>query len=428
MAGVAPSAGEEWKRHWTLVLAAGLGFSFMSFMSPATGLFMAPLQQAFGWDRALLSSGMAIGAALALLLSPFFGSLVDRFGSRRLALPGIAATAASIAAFSTLDGATWQWFALWFVFGICSLTIGATTWTTVVAGVFGSGRGLALGLTLSGSALALAIVPPLANWLIGSYGWRSAFIYLGLTWGGVALLLCALFLVDRRDGNHASVRGAKRAPANNPETEGLSIADAWRDKALWRVAAATLVTLIFTVGVQVHQVPIMVDVGMTRSDAAWLASLAGIGGIIGKLVTGSLVDRFHVRWVGGLTLASTAVAYPLLIEPLRTPGLIVVGMMINGYAAGTKLQLCGYLTAKYAGLRNFGKIFGFMSSLVALAGGAGPILAGFVFDRAGSYTPFLIAGAFGSLLSGLLVFSLGPYPGWGSSDRRTEPASAPEAA
>lgn len=409
------SAKGEWRQHWTMVLSAAFGFSFMSFMAPATGLFMAPLQEAFGWDRALLSSGMVIGAGLSLLLSPFFGSLVDRFGARRLALPGLAATALSIAAFSLFDGAVWQWFTLWLLFGLCSLSISATTWTTAVAATFSTGRGLALGLTLSGSAFALAIVAPLTNWLIESWGWQTAFVALGFGWGGAALVLCTAFFFT---SDKAASTLSDGTPHDSPsqKLEGLSIAQAWRDPALWRVGLATLITLVITIGVQVHQVPIMVDVGLTRSDAAWLASLAGIGGIVGKLVTGSLVDRFHVRWVGGLTLTSTAIAYPMLLYPAGTPALIVVGMMINGYAAGTKLQLCGFLTAKYAGLRNFGKIFGFMSSLVALAGGAGPILAGLVFDRAGSYAIFLIVGTIGSLCSGLLVFSLGAYPRWEDSD------------
>jgi predicted MFS family arabinose efflux permease len=80
-----------------------------------------------------------------------------------------------------------------------------------------------------------------------------------------------------------------------------------------------------------------------------LVSLSGVPGIIGNLVTGILIDRFRARWAGGITLASTAIAYPLLVEPLATPTLIVIGMMISGYAAGTKLQLCSHLTSRYAG-------------------------------------------------------------------------------
>jgi predicted MFS family arabinose efflux permease len=403
------SASREWGRHWPLVLAAATGFSFMSFLNPATGLFMEPLQAEFGWSRSLLSAGPVIGAVLVLFLSPAFGALVDRFGSRRLALPGLIATALAIAAFSQLSGSKVQWFAIWAVYSLCCLAIQSTTWTTAVASVFSAGRGLALGMTLAGSAFALAIVPPLTNWLIAAHGWRSAFVWLGLGWGGIALVLSWFFLFGAHDGRQ---RAEVQETKSTEELPGLAVSEAWRNSALWRVAIATLLILTITVGINVHQVPILVSAGVTRTNAAWLASLGGIAGIAGKLLTGVLIDRYHARWVGGLTLASTAIAYPLLLEPLRTPALITIAIMINGYAAGTKIQLCSYLTARYGGMRNYGTIFGFMSSMIGLAGGLGPVLAGLCYDKLGNYSVFLIAGAAISLLSGLLIFSLGRYPRW----------------
>jgi predicted MFS family arabinose efflux permease len=411
------SAAGEWRRYWPLVLAAGIGFSFQSFMSPATGLFMAPLQEEFGWSRTLLSSGSAIGAAISLLLSPFFGVLFDRHGSRRMAIGGLIATALAIAAFATLTGAPAHWLGLWLLFGLASMSVHATTWTSAVAGVFNASKGLALGITLAGSALAAAVVPPLTNWLIAEVGWRAAFVWLGLGWGGLALILSYAFLFDAHDHGRSAVRetgGARAVPSDRP---GLTIAQAWRDTALWRVALATLITLSVTIGIAVHLVPIIVGTGITRTSAAWIASLSGVAGIGGKLVTGALIDRFHARWIGGATLASTALAYPLLIVPDGSTLLIIVAILINGYAGGTKLQLCGYLTARYAGMKNYGAIFGFMSSMVALAAGLGPVLAGLAFDRTGSYTPFLIGGTIISLVSGALVFSLGRYPLFSQPDR-----------
>ena len=167
-----------------------------------------------------------------------------------------------------------------------------------------------------------------------------------------------------------------------------------------------------TIAVTVHQFPIIVEAGMSREDAAWVGSLVGIAGIVGKLATGWLLDRFHARWIGGITLASTAVAYPLLIKGYATAPLVVMAMMVSGYAAGTKIQISNYLTARYAGLRNYGAIFGFMASMIALAGALGPLLGGIVYDRAGSYAPLLWGGSVISLFSGALIFSLGRYPDW----------------
>ncbi|HEX7858460.1 MAG TPA: MFS transporter [Sphingobium sp.] len=420
MVGRRVVAAEEWKRHWQLVLACSVGFSFMSFMTPAAGIFMESLSHAFGWSRTQLSAGIAISGVLSLLGSPFLGALIDRLGTRRIALPGIVLTALAIVGFSFANGSFAQWIGLWLFWGLVVLLIQSTVWSTAVASVFDAGRGLALGLTLSGTALANVIVPPLTDWLISSFGWRAAYVYLGLGWGGVALILSAFFLFDARDQYRLKGAGGPQARQGSAELPGLTIAQAWRSTELWRVAISSFLILLITIAVLIHQFPILLEAGVPRTKAAWLVSLAGAAGIAGKLVTGALIDRVHARWVGGITLASTAIAYPLLLEPIRSPVLIVIAMMISGYAAGTKIQLCGYLTARYAGLRNYGAIFGFMTSMIALASGIGPLLAGVSYDRYGSYAPLLIAGAVVSVISGILVLSLGQYPDWSTSNTEGE--------
>ena len=87
-------------------------------------------------------------------------------------------------------------------------------------------------------------------------------------------------------------------------------------------------------------------------------------------------------------------------------------MLVNGYAAGTKTQITGLLTANYGGMRNFGKIYGVMAALMAAAAGIGPLLAGRIYDTSGGYGPFLLTGAAGCVLGGLIMISLPGYPSW----------------
>jgi MFS family permease len=67
-------------------------------------------------------------------------------------------------------------------------------------------------------------------------------------------------------------------------------------------------------------------------------------------------------------------------------------------------------------MRNFGKIYGVMAALMALASGLGPLLAGAIYDFSGGYTPFLILGTIGCLIGGLLMITLPAYPGWKDDD------------
>ena len=120
------TAAQEWRSSWPLVLAASVGFSFFSVMLAGAGLFMVPLREEFGWSRTLLSTGPSIAMVMTALLSPFFGVLVDRFGSRRMAIPGVILTIAATSAFSLANGSEFQWLALWFVFGIVAVSIKST--------------------------------------------------------------------------------------------------------------------------------------------------------------------------------------------------------------------------------------------------------------------------------------------------------------
>lgn len=397
------SWAEEWRNGWRLVAACFVGFSFFSFMSASISAFMVPLGREFGWSRTLLSAGVTIASVTTALLSPFAGVLIDRYGSRRVALPGIVATALAVSAFATTNGSPAQWLALWTFYAIISISVKTTVWTAAIAGSFRSAQGLALGVTLSGTAAAQAIAPPLVTWLIEGWGWRSAYLWLGCGWGGLTLVLCLLFLHDGR----TRPAGSK---STNDVMVGLTPAQALRSAALRRISIATFIMITVTIGLLIHQIEILIAAGLSPINAAWVASLAGIAGIAGKLVTGVLLDSYRPTWVGSVTLACTTLGFVLLLDPAQSTSLIVLAMVICGYAAGTTLQVGSFLTAQHAGLRHFGTIYGIITSLVALGSGIGPLLAGLAYDLSGSYAPFLLAGAAGSLVSGLLIWSLPAAP------------------
>ena len=413
------TAAEEWRRGWGVVLACFVGFSFLSLMTGTVSMFIQPISEEFGWSRTLIASGVSIGAVATTLGSPFAGLLFDRFGPRRLAIPGVTITALSIAAFAFANGSPVQWFALWFVYAFVSLMAKGTLWTAAVANMFDASRGLALGITFSGSALSSVLLPPLTIWLIDAVGWRMTYVWLGLGWGGMTLLACLFFLHDRP----ASGGGAAQKPGGDrADLPGLTLREAWRDTALWRIGISTVLTMVLTLGLSIHLVPILGAAGVSRAYAAWLLSLAGIAGLLGKLVSGVLLDRFRPNWIGGLTLGTTALAFGLLIDGIRSPALIVFAMLVNGYTTGTKIQVVSYLTARYGGMRNYGTLVGVMNAAMASGLIVGPVYAGLVFDMTGGYGLFLITGTVGSIICGLLLFSLPAYPDWSGGAAPPNPA------
>lgn len=344
---------------------------------------------------------------------PLVGVLVDRWGVRFLALPGIILTAICIASFSLANGNLTQWALLWGLFAFCQAFLKTTIWTAAVMSRFVAARSLAIAVTLCGVSFANIVVPPLARWLIESYGWRTSYAALGIGWGIPVFILCAYFLYDGHDDRRRA-KGPEAAVQVVYE-HGLSVRQALRSGPIRRIAAATLVTLLLTACLVVHQVPLLVEAGLSRASAAYLASLSGFGAIAGGLVSGWLMDRFHAGTIGAITNVMAALALVMLLEPFRNPTLIVVAMLVIGYASGTKLQLCGYLTSIYAGMRNYGKIFGMMASIIAVSSAVGPMLGGLIYDKTGSYTMFIWGAIPASLFSGLLLLGLGRYPVWDST-------------
>lgn len=407
-----PRAAQEWRVYWGLVLSGFVGFSFHSLTTYSAGLFMQPLSDDFGWSRAQATAGLSIAAIASIPLGPVIGAIVDRWGVRIPAIAGLALTACAVGLFGLANGSFAQWIMLWTFYAIVATGIKSTVWTVAVTGSFVAARGLALGFVMCGAAAAQIVTPPLTRWLIDSQGWRLAYAWLGLGWGSVALLVVILLFFDARarDARATTPIGNIRVAA--APSPGLDFRAALRDTAFLRIALTTVITMFMGIALVVHQVPILTELGVSRTNAAYLASLSGLAGIAGKLGTGWMSDRWDARWIGGITLAVPALAFLLLLGPVRTPALIVTAMMIIGYSAGAKLQISAYLTSRYVGMRHFGKLFGLIGGLIAAGTGLGPVTAAWTFDHYGSYAPFILAGIPTSLLCGVLTIRLPPFPHW----------------
>jgi len=393
-----------------MVLAAFVGISIPVLPYQTLGLFIDPLTSEFGWSRTLISTGGSVAALITIFLYPLVGILIDRWGARRLAVPGIALTGASIAAFGLANGSPVQWIALWALHALVAVLVKSTIWTSAVSRNFNAGRSLALAITLGGTAMATILSPPLAQWLTDTYGWREAYFAIGIGWCAPAFVLSWFFLHDRTRENHAATASRTVQPQVN--AEGLDVKEALRSAALWRIAGATLLTLLFSSTLIVHQVPLLVEAGVSRTTAAIMTSAAGIGGMAGGLATGALMVRFHPGRVAGITNAIMALALVPLLEPFRSPALIFFGMIIVGYSGGTKLLISSYLTGIHGGLRNYGKIYGVIASLIAFSSAIGPVFGGAIYDLSGSYDFLILFGIPASLLAGLLVWPLGARPAW----------------
>jgi MFS family permease len=398
----------EWKQHWPMVLSAMVGMSFYSLFAYSNQMFIQPLEAEFGWPRAQISMGYTIFALTAFLAGPFVGAAIDRFGPRSIGVPGLALTTLAFAGLGFAGPSVWTWFALWLVLALFGVAVKSTVWTVAVSNGFTVSRGLALSVMLSGSALAQFFGPLSANWLIENYGWRIAYHVMGLVWGGLALLLVALFFRDAQPGSRAAARQAGAAPA--PTLPGFTFREAVRTRAIRLIFAANLLTSLLGSGVTFHLKPILNETGLTSDMAALTSALAGLSGIVGKLLTGWLLDRVEGNIVPVASFASGALAYFLLLNTFDAHWAVLVGVLVLGFNAGAGLGVTAYLVSRYAGLRAFGSVYGALGSMLMIGTALGPVVAGYIHDIAHSYDPLLITVIPVSLVAAALLLGLGAYP------------------
>jgi len=405
---MALTARQEWRTHWPLVLAATLGVALGSIHVYSTGIFIEPLEREFGWSRAEISAGLSLVSVIGVFGAPLFGYLVNRLGSRRIALPGTVFLCASIAALSLATSSIWSWWGLWVLVALSTLFMKPTVWSTAVSSVFNKSRGLALAVVLSGTGLGSALTPIVANYLIEHFGWRGA--YLGLGLGAAVLVVPTMWFLffDARDRLRLSPAGTKAtAPAM---LTGWSMAEGFRARQFYQLWAAALITTLIVVGFVVHLVPLLGDAGISRATAVSLAGMVGIMSIIGRLTVGYLIDRLPGPPVGTISVSLPIVAALILLAFPGSVPAAVVAVAVLGLSVGGEYDAIIYLCSRFFGMRNFAALFGWIASGLLAGMGLGPVLAGWIHDRWGSYEMFLVAVIPMGLLAGLMIATLGKYP------------------
>ncbi len=411
-------AREEWRSHWKLVLASALGASMMALALSSLGAFFAPLQHAFGWGRAQISAALWFYSAAGFFLAPVFGWMLDRWGPRRFGVPGVLLAGAAFALFGTATGSIVQWFGLWILYSIIAQIPRPLMWSAAVSSEFKVSRGVALGIVWAGSGLGGLVAPILAGHLINAFGWRLAYVVMGLGWGSLACVVCYLFFYGRSDRLRIAPGGEQRSIA---VLTGVSARAGVTSSTFVKIAVATLLANSLIVGLLVHMIPLLSGTGLARGDATWVAGLAGIAGITGQLICGALADRLAGNRLLAFFLALLIVPCCMLLLPSTSVALRVIPVVLFGMSGGAEPHMLSYLISRHFGMRAFGKIFGALNSVIAVSVGLGPVVAGLIFDRTHSYRFFLLGGIPVALLAALLILSLRGYP----DDPGKLPESAP---
>jgi predicted MFS family arabinose efflux permease len=405
----------ELGRNWRILPPCLLGITLCSTHGYSLGVMIPVLERELGWARAEISLGLLIISLIALVAAPLVGLAIDRLGPRRIALTGIVLFCFGLAMLSTANDLA-QWLALWVLLGAGNMLILPTIWTKAINAYFDRNRGMALALALCGTGVAAAFVPSLTNALVESFGWRQAYIGLGLI--GAAVTFPVAWLLFRLPGERTG--RAETAPPPPPQAQGVSAREGFVQPRFLKLAGATLLFSVTICALTTNLVPVLLARGMTPATAAGIAGLLGIGSITGRLVGGFLLDRFDAARVAAVSVAMPVVTVALLLA-FPGDGMAALACLILGLAVGTEVDCCAYLAARHFGLRSFGTLFGAMNGLMLFGNGIAPALANHIYDVTKSYDIVLWAQIPACLGTVLLFLLLGPYPQLDGAEPAPEP-------
>ncbi len=377
------------------MLALMFGPSVIAVLS--LGVFIRPIETDFAWSRTQVTLASSVVAYTIMVISPVQGWLVDRFGARRTMLPCLPLFAASVALMYFLPPVPWLYCLAWMLLPISGIGLFPLSYLRVVSSWFDQRLGLALGIANAGIGFGGAVLPLVLSQIIPAHGWRTGFLTMAI----LALVVATpavLFFV--RENPHAAKMSRRTA-----HNDGASFGEAVRTRSFALLAGIFVLLGLINTALFVHQIPLLVDAGVTPQRAAVVQSVFGLFVIVGRLSTGLLIDFFApplVMMVMVLGASAACVAYSTGV----TSDVVFLCAAALGMVLGAEFDVLSYLLKRYFGMKSFGKLYGFVFAVFQLGAGAGAALLPMMRHATGSYAEGLLVFAGATLVCAFLLLVL----------------------
>jgi MFS family permease len=401
---------------WVIVVIVVLAGVLAAGVSNITmAVVLKPISDDLGWSRSLTAAAITMGALFGGVLSPLFGPLADRLGPRLL-LPAGGALVGSLSIGVSLSTEPWQFYATFVParalteFLLCGMIA-----FTAVANWFYIKRPRVMGLVAMATPLGSAALSLVYQFFVTNYGWRSAFLALGITLWLLVVIPGLIFLRRRPEDLGLLPDGAAQLPLLGRSANNVTVdrsgdaeynwrrADAARSATLWFLVAGAFLSAIGTGGVAFHMAAYMTDGTLDPTVAASVVSVMALSGAFGNGLWGALAERFHPRRLNVATMlvAAASVALLMQVRSALTAYLFALLFGLNARGAGVLMQV---LIASYFGRRSFGAISSILDPFHKGGLGLGALFAGLAFDYTGDYQAIFAIFMVSYLVAALLIF------------------------
>lgn len=361
---------------WVVVWATFVGLAVIFGVAYSFAAFFDSFAAEFSAKRADVALVFGLTGLIYFAFGGMGGMLSDRFGARLICSLGMLciATGLLLTSFAQSLNAVYLFYGVGIGAGI------ALAYTPSIGNVqpwFTTRRGLASGIASSGIGLGTLLVPLLAAMLIASMEWRMA----------LRVMSGAVIVVGL--GSTILLKRAQLGPRNSSAAlPGMTLAQALKDKRFWwfylfTFTAAPTMFIPFA-----HVSASARDIGISDANAVSLVGLIGIGSLVGRFAISALADRLGRTLTLTLMQVSMAATYLLWMASGGYAPLAVFALWF-GLSYGGIVSLMPAICMDLFGARAVAGIIGTLYTGAALGNLLGPVAAGAVFDRMGSYHPVL---------------------------------------
>ena len=329
--------------------------------------------------------------------------LADRFGPRRVSLAGVGVLALGLAGASFAPSLE----ALYVTY---SVGIGVGVGLTYVPSVgavqpwFLQRRAFATGIAVAGIGAGNLVVPPLAAWWIDLYGWRGAYQVLA----GFALVLAgsAACIIDNDPQRRERRTGESTRTVQASESQsGFTLSEALRSRVFWVLYGSLFLPTIGVFVPMVHLAPYATDLGHPESAGVMLVSLIGLGSLLGRFGIGGLADRMGRLQSLALMYAGLGACFVAWWQSQSLWALAAMSVGMGLFYGGFVATMPAVVMDIFGG-RAVSAIIGWLYTAPGIGTLVGPPLAGYAFDRLGSYDAPILGAALLSFLGAAGVYLL----------------------
>lgn len=359
-----------------LVVAGSFLFMFLTFgVLYNFGVFFNSIQTQFGWSRGVISGAFSLLTLFSGVVGICAGRAADKYGPF---LPAVIITIALSAGYILLAFTkSLGWF---YVCHVALLAVGVgsamPSMLPVIGNYFNKNRGFMIGLAASGIGVAALVICPLTRGLITAYGWRNAYLILGIAifivLGATAVLVFREVPGSRRRLEQA-VTGAS----------GATFGETLHNRNFYILCALYFLFGYSLQSIMVHIIPYATDLGYTAFAVKMIAVIGALN-MLTRITGAWLSDRLGVKLTLIIHFAFLCAAFCIILLP-ATLGMLVSFAVLFGLAYGGIMVLTTISVVDYFGKRSSGLLLGVILMLNTLGGAIGPLVTGVIFDIAGNY-------------------------------------------